>query len=84
MIPPGQILLREGAWDGSPARQLVGERGKDRSSWEIKKQTTETYPSPGGQIQRQKVWVISLLCRYRNTTPERESPAPCGPGSVTE
>lgn len=42
VIPPGRILLREGPWDGSPARQLVGERGKDRSSWEIKMQTTET------------------------------------------
>lgn len=55
---------------------------EDRRLWELKKQTTRISQSLGAQIQ--KVWVISLLFRYRNTVPERKKPQWCYWANVTK
>lgn len=49
----------------------AAERGReDRKLLEIKKQNTKSSQSLEAEIQ--KVWVISLLFRYRNTMTERK------------
>lgn len=55
---------------------------EDRRLWELKKQTTRISQSLGAQIQ--KVWVISLLFRYRNTVPERKKTQWCYWANVTK
>lgn len=53
-----------------PSMSAAEREREDRRLWELKKQTTRNSQSLGAQIQ--KVWVISLLFRYRNTVPERK------------
>lgn len=55
---------------------------EDRELLELEKQTSKSSQSHEAQIQ--KVWVVSLLFRYRSTVPERKKNQWCYPSSVTE